>query len=93
MAEKFGEYEPGFNYRYWKCKKCGEEILDTKQLQDAAYRWKKFVKIPKATISRWGTTLAMRIPKEVVEKQKIRVGKKVLIFPEKYGFKVIPERE
>ena len=93
MVEKVGEYEPGFTYRYWKCPSCGREILNMEQLGDAAKRWKKFAKIPKATISKWGTALAIRIPREVVKKQNIKVGESALILPEKNGFRVIPERE
>lgn len=93
MIEKFGEYEPGFTYRYWKCIRCGEELLDMGQLRDAAARWKKFTKTPKTTISKWGNALAVRIPKEIVERQRIRQGERFLILPDKKGFRAVPERK
>jgi hypothetical protein len=47
----------------------------------------------RAKISSWSKTLAIRIPKVIVEKQKIRPGEIATFLPEKSGFKVIIEKE
>ncbi len=77
----------GVKYRYWKCIKCGDEVLDMKQLHNAAV---EFRKLNTAKISKWGSALAIRIPKEIVRKQKLKIGYEVRILPEKNGFRVVP---
>ena len=83
----------GVTYNYWECTKCGDKVLDMDQLHEAAKQYRKLRKAHSVKISKWGDALAMRIPKEVVKKQKIRAGEKVLILLEKHGFKVIPDRK
>lgn len=90
MEEKTGEMD-GVSYKYYGCPKCGEEFLDMKQLHDIADRYKGLRKASKVTVSKWGSALAIRIPKEIVVKQKIHEGGTTIIIPEKKGFKVIPE--
>lgn len=81
----------GVTYRYWKCTKCGDKVLDMKQMEEAAEQYRKLRRAHSVRVSEWGTALAMRIPKEIVKKQNIRKGERVLILPEKRGFRVIPE--
>lgn len=81
----------GVPYRYWECTKCGDRVLDMEQLEEAAKIYRKF-KRHRVKVSRWGSALAIRIPKEIVKKQKIKAGTEVYFFPEKRGFRVIPER-
>ena len=91
MEERNAETPDGIGYRYFKCKKCGEEFLTMNQLHEVADKYKQIRGAIKVTISKWGSNLAMRIPKEVVRQQKIKEGEMALIFPEKKGFKVVPE--
>lgn len=79
----------GVKYRYWKCMKCGDEVLDMKQLHDAA---ETFRKLHTVRISKWGSALALRIPKELVEEQKLKPGYEVRILSEKKGFRIISEK-
>jgi hypothetical protein len=81
----------GVVYRYWKCVKCGDAVLDMDQLQEAAEQYRK-LKAKHAKVSKWGTALAVRIPKEIVVSQRIKPGEKVRIQEEKTGFRVIPEK-
>ena len=92
MMEKFGVDPLGVPYRYWRCIKCGDEILDMEQLHEAAEQFKKLKKVKEVKISQWGTALAIRIPKEIVVAQKIKPGEIVRIQKEKIGFRVIPEK-
>lgn len=83
----------GVVYKYWKCMKCGDAVLDMDQLHEAAEQYRRLMKAKRAKISKWGTALAVRIPKEIVISQKIKPGEKVRIQEEKNGFRVIPENK
>lgn len=89
--KEYTAYTPeGIRYKYWKCSKCGEEVLDMKQLHIVSEKYRK-LKVYRVTISRWGTALAMRIPKDITQTHKIKEGERAIVVPEKDGFKVIPE--
>lgn len=92
MVEKRDIDPNGIPYRYWGCEKCGEEVLDMEQLHESALMYKKLRKLLSVKVSRWGTALALRIPKEIVISQKIKPGEIVRIQKERIGFKVIPEK-
>ncbi len=91
--EKTDSDPDGVTYRYWECTKCGDKVLDMDQLHEAAEQYRKLRRAHSVKISRWGTALAVRIPKELVKKQRIRAGNRALILPERIGFKVIPEKD
>lgn len=82
----------GVVYKYWKCVKCGDAVLDMDQLHEAAEQYRKLAKAKRAKVSKWGTALAVRIPKEIVIAQKIKPGITVRIEEKKIGFEVIPEK-
>lgn len=88
MEEKVG-FLGGVSQRYWHCTKCGREVVDMEQLHEAAEKWRA---IKRATISKWGTALAVRIPKEIVTQQKIQAGQEAFFDVEKGGFRVILQR-
>lgn len=79
----------GVEYTYFKCGKCGEEILDMKQLHNVAEKYREMKRFH-AKISRWGMSLGVRIPKELVQKYKFKDNEEVMIIPEDSGIKVIP---
>lgn len=82
----------GVVYNYWKCVKCGDAVLDMDQLHEAAEQYRAMAKAKRAKVSKWGTALAVRIPKEIATAQKIKPGVIVRIEEEKIGFRVIPEK-
>jgi len=45
-----------------------------------------------AKVSKWGAALAVRIPKEIVQLQRIKVGEEAVFEPWKSGFKVLLRR-
>lgn len=92
-VEQFGHDLLEVQYRYWKCTKCGEKVLDMEQLHEAANVYQKLKKAKLVRISKWGNAIAIRIPKEIVQEQKLKPGSTARIFPEKVGFKVIPEKD
>ncbi|MBT5021310.1 AbrB/MazE/SpoVT family DNA-binding domain-containing protein [Candidatus Woesearchaeota archaeon] len=78
----------GISYNYFKCSKCGEEILNMSQLHEVAEKYRN-MKTYHAKISKWGLSLGLRIPKELVKKYKFKANKEVTIIPEKEGLKII----
>lgn len=90
MEERIG-YAGGVTHRYWHCTKCGDEVVDMEQLHEAAERQRELVRRV-AKISKWGTAIAVRIPKEIVDKQKIQIGQEAFFSPEKEGFRVVLQK-
>jgi hypothetical protein len=92
MKEFVGIDSHGVSYRYWECTKCKDRVLDMEQLHEAAEQYRKLKRAHSVTVSKWGTALAFRIPKEIVISQRIKPGEKVRIQEEKVGFKVVLEK-
>ena len=88
MEEKSGVLPDGMNYNYYYCPKCGDEILDMDQLHDVAELYRK-KKRSTATLSKWGSSLGIRIPKELVQKYKLKAKSEVTFIPEKDGIRII----
>ena len=79
----------GIEYSYYKCEKCGEEIVDMKQLHEVAEKY-RVLKRYQVKLSKWGLSLGLRIPKELVKKYNLKDEEVVAIIPEKKGLKIIP---
>jgi len=88
--EKIGYTPDGLSYKYWKCKKCGDGVLTMDQLHGIAEKEKELLAVK---ISKWGTAIALRIPKRIAETYKLIPGNKATIIPEKTGFKVVPRKK
>ena len=93
IVEMLSHHPDGVPYRYWHCTKCGDEVLDMEQLYESAEIYRKLKKAKLIKVSQWGTAVAIRIPKEIAQKQRLKPGVMMRILPEKIGFKVIPEKE
>lgn len=93
VEEQIGIDPLGFPYKYWKCIECEYSFLDMEQLEESAKIYRKLKKTKLIKMSKWGTALAIRIPKEIADKQKLKAGFNVRIIPEKFGFRVVPERD
>lgn len=89
MKELIAKTPEGFNYKYFKCGKCGEEILDMSQLHNVAEKYRTMKKF-NAKISKWGMSLGLRIPKELVKRYNFKDDEEVTIIPEDKGIKIIP---
>ena len=79
----------GFEYKYFKCGKCGEEILNMNQLHNVAEKYRAMKRF-NAKISKWGMSLGVRIPKELVERYHLKDEEEVAIIPEEKGMRIIP---
>jgi len=89
MKELKAKTPEGVSYNYFRCEKCKEEIVDMKQLHDVAQEYREMKKY-NAKLSKWGMSLGLRIPKELVKKYNFKNNKEVTIIPEDNGIKVIP---
>lgn len=89
MTELVSHTPEGIEYKYFKCNKCGEEILDMKQLHNVAEKYRE-MKRYRAKLTRWGKSLGLRIPKELAKRYKMGDNEEVSLIPEKEGIKVIP---
>ena len=88
MQEFKGKTPENIDYSYYKCKKCGEEIVDMKQLHEVAEKYRTLRKY-QVKLSKWGLSLGLRIPKELVLKYNLKDEEEVAIIPEKKGLKII----
>lgn len=79
----------GVEYTYYRCGECGEEVLSMKQLHLVAEKYRQ-MKMYHAKLTRWGQSLGLRIPKELVVRYHFRDNAEVAIIPEKKGIKVVP---
>lgn len=89
MQELTTKTPEGAEYQYYKCTQCGEEILNMQQLHAVAEQYRA-MKNYHVKLSKWGLSLGVRIPKEVVKKYKFRENEEVIIIPEEQGIKVVP---
>ncbi len=90
MGELKAKTPEGIEYSYYRCGKCGEESVDLKQLHNVAESYRILRKYH-VKLSRWGLSLGLRIPKELVEKYKLKDDAEVAIIPEKDGIKIVSQ--
>lgn len=90
---KMNEYKAktpeGIAYSYFKCGKCGDEILNMEQLHEVAEKY-RIMKKYHAKLTKWGASIGLRIPQELAKKYNLRFDAEVTIIPEKEGIKIIP---
>ena len=84
-----GKTPDGVKYRYHKCKNCGQEVVELKQLYDVAHKYRIMKKFH-VRISEWGSSLGIRFPKALVGKYHLKKNREVIIIPEDNGVKIIP---
>ena len=89
MKELTDKTPEGIEYKYFKCIKCGKEIVDMKQLHSVAEKYRKMKKFH-AKLSKLGLSLGLRIPKELVNRYHLRHNKEVALIPEDRCIKIIP---
>ena len=90
MIKKTGITPEGFEYYYSKCENCGEKLVDLKQLHSVAQKYREMKKYS-VKISKWGDSLAMRIPKELVKEYNLKSEKQITLIPEKKSIKLITQ--
>ena len=77
-------------YEAYHCTKCGEEILTMDQVKELGEKYKELRKAKQTSFAKWGNSLAIRIPEELVKELKIKPGTKAQITREQGILKIIP---
>ena len=86
-----GHFEEDYiDYDYYKCRKCGEELVDMAQLHKTADRYRALRKAKDVIFQKWGNSLAVRIPAAFAETLGIRQNGKGLLLLEKKAMKIVP---
>ena len=63
-------------------------MIDMKMMELLAQEYRK-LKQHRATLSKWGSSLGVRIPKELTEKYRLKDHTEALFIPEKDGIKIV----
>lgn len=79
--------EEGVVYEGYKCNSCSDVILDMEQ---ARVFYKALEKIYSVKLSKWGESLAVRIPAAVARSLRLKPRQKARIIQEEKYFKVVP---
>ena len=90
MIEKESKLPDQVPYHYHHCTKCGEEVLDMKQLHEVAEKYRRMKKYT-AKLSKWGQSIGLRIPKDLLKEYKLKQNQEVILLPEKKAIKIITE--
>lgn len=82
--------QDGVEFEAFRCKSCGEEIMNMKQLKVLAQKYRKLRKAKDITFAKWGNSIAIRIPRDVVDEYHITSGKHGVLTKDKDGIRIIP---
>ncbi len=82
--------QDGIEFEAFKCSKCGEEIMTMKQLKILAGKYRKLRSAKDIKFAKWGNSVAVRIPSDIVKEYKISVGKHGTLTKDREGIKIIP---
>ncbi len=82
--------QDGVDFEAYQCSKCGEEIMTMKQLKVLAGKYRTLRKAKEITFAKWGNSIAVRIPSDIVEEYHFGVGKQGLLTKDKEGIRITP---
>lgn len=82
--------EDGVEFEALKCPNCGEKIMNMSQLRVLANKYRKLRKAKEIVFAKWGNSIAVRIPNEIVEEYHIKSGKQGILTKDKDGIKITP---
>lgn len=88
MKELVSKTPEGIEYTYFKCSKCGEEILDMKQLHNVSQKYRELKRF-NAKLSNWGSSLGLRIPKELTVKYHLSNNTNITLIPDDEGIRIV----
>lgn len=91
MVEIHGEFGPEkIDFQGAHCPKCGEEFLTMEQLKELGEKHKTWRESQKSIFSKWGNSIGIRIPSELVAALKIKPGATAYVKREKNAIKIVP---
>ncbi len=77
-------------YEGRRCPKCAEELMSMEQLKELGDKYKIWRKSARITFSKWGNSIGVRVPKEIVTALHIKPGATALVTREKHAIKIVP---
>ncbi len=80
--------EDDISFEAYKCKSCGEELMNMSQLKVLAKKYRDLRQSKEITFSKWGNSLAVRIPLELAHELNISEGTHGLINKEGNSLKI-----
>ncbi len=92
VVEKEKQTSDGVSHKYYSCISCGQEFLDMNQLHEVAEKYRQ-MKAHRAKISKWGDSLAIRIPKELAKEYALKPDKYVHLIREKKAIRIMADRD
>ncbi len=81
--------EDNIDFEAYKCVSCGEKLMNMNQLGVLAEKYRNLRKAKEVKFQKWGNSLAVRIPKELVDELHLAPKKKGLAIKEKNSLKII----
>ncbi|SRR3989344_1401058 len=82
--------QDGIAFEAYKCQSCGEEIMNMDQLKELSVKYRKLKVSKEITFAKWGNSIALRIPKEIVNEYHIKSGKRALLSQEDNAIRITP---
>ncbi len=82
--------EDGIEFEALKCSSCGEEIMNMSQLKSLAGKYRRLRKAKDIIFTKWGNSIAVRIPQEITKEFNITSGGQGILTTEKEGIRIIP---
>lgn len=82
--------EDNVEFEAFRCSSCGEEIMDMIQLKSLAGKYRRLRKAKDIVFAKWGNSIAVRIPNDIVEEFNIQSGKEGILIKEKEGIRIVP---
>lgn len=81
--------QDGIEFEAFRCELCREEIMNMKQLKNLSQEYRKLKQAKEITFAKWGNSLAVRIPKDIVNEYHLKSGKRGILTKAKDGIKLI----
>ena len=82
--------QDGIEFEAFRCTSCGEELMNMTQMKSLAKEYRKLRLAKEITFSKWGNSIAVRIPSDIAEEYHITSGKQGIMTKDKDGIKIIP---
>ena len=77
-------------FETFRCNNCGEELMDGNQLKVLANRYHELRKAKEVNFAKWGNSIAIRIPNEIIQEYNIKPKMKALLVKDKQSIKITP---
>jgi len=81
--------EDNVEFEAYRCKSCGEELMNMGQMGVLAAKYRALRKAKESKFQKWGNSLAVRIPKQIADDLHIVPEKSCLILKEKGALKIL----